>query len=878
MSSKVTCSSCGHSWNKSDSSKKDATICHICGKDNIMKGGGKASKYIQKIPETFDKGVATSDATAVKPIIKQKKQVGNYKKVDSTIADTIKNVVLPGWLPDNAKQLASKLIGDSRMSNNSLNDEQKVLLWDVMQNAKKRTGKADGGTEYEDYGGLGYGSSEDFNKWWNRGGVNANNILNSFTNPAYELSSTIGRGRYWTDPEDSNKMYYTDVYDWNPGEKSFAGSNLYQIARNALRNNEDKNLNKEKNENYRMNFELNAEDIEKIREKRNRPSEYYLDRNGGWLDKYNDGGPIQPNYNDASTSFPPNFVGQGYDTTGRNYSPAWGGQFEDGGELPNKPKGWLDKIDDVMSAPARGATWLATKALTGKGKYVDPSEAMHIKNPYAKMAVDMALDPTNLLGIGLAGKLSKIAKGSKILRPMDSVLGTLADGSKIIGRLDNAKRAHNVAEKAKKIDDLFDVRNIILDHKIFNAVELGAKDIKGATSLINDLIKQHPEQAAQIQKVAVSKIPGYKPTTLPVQKNNKTKAKPTQPVIYQKPEPTPQSTIDWMEGNGYAQEFAPEITTEQTQQSGTPNYGEVVDPRTGYTHMTRQGSPMYPLVGQPQMAMGGSMPGAVGFTYARTGGIPSNGKYAKKTKASAQNGMEMSYYQNGLDFRPKSISRNGSVIKDDMGQWNHPGEITEIGSNQITMQGVPYPVLGISDTGHTQMMYPNQEYQYNGKSVTEYPMAQNGGSFFDTIKAVGQFMLNQPDSNAENIAEIFDPFGVSSWDDVYRSINNPKDNLFDTGLEIAGAVPLGKLSKITKPGIHLTKYKGIDKALYKNLPRTKAANNTVKGIQTVGRTSDAYQAYDQYEQGGQLTKLDQLTNFTNYNTKQPGGWLDKYNN
>jgi hypothetical protein len=34
--------------------------------------------------------------------------------------------------------------------------------------------------------------------------------------------------------------------------------------------------------------------------------------------------------------------------------------------------------------------------------------------------------------------------------------------------------------------------------------------------------------------------------------------------------------------------------------------------------------------------------------------------------------------------------------------------------------------------------------------------------------------------------------------------------------------------------------------------------------------------YDKYEQGGQLTKLDQLTNFTNYNTKQPGGWLDKY--
>ena len=33
-----------------------------------------------------------------------------------------------------------------------------------------------------------------------------------------------------------------------------------------------------------------------------------------------------------------------------------------------------------------------------------------------------------------------------------------------------------------------------------------------------------------------------------------------------------------------------------------------------------------------------------------------------------------------------------------------------------------------------------------------------------------------------------------------------------------------------------------------------------------------------FEDGGslELTKLDQLTNFTNYNTKQPGGWLDKY--
>jgi hypothetical protein len=65
-------------------------------------------------------------------------------------------------------------------------------------------------------------------------------------------------------------------------------------------------------------------------------------------------------------------------------------------------------------------------------------------------------------------------------------------------------------------------------------------------------------------------------------------------------------------------------------------------------------------------------------------------------------------------------------IRDDRGQWAHPGEVTEIDSNDITMQGVDYPVLGISDTGDTQMMYPDQDYKFDGEKVTEYPMAQNG--------------------------------------------------------------------------------------------------------------------------------------------------------
>ena len=67
-----------------------------------------------------------------------------------------------------------------------------------------------------------------------------------------------------------------------------------------------------------------------------------------------------------------------------------------------------------------------------------------------------------------------------------------------------------------------------------------------------------------------------------------------------------------------------------------------------------------------QFAIGGSLPGAVGFTYARTSGAaPANGPYAKKTKASAENGTEMKFYQEGLDWQPRNISRDGINIADE---------------------------------------------------------------------------------------------------------------------------------------------------------------------------------------------------------------------
>ena len=130
-------------------------------------------------------------------------------------------------------------------------------------------------------------------------------------------------------------------------------------------------------------------------------------------------------------------------------------------------------------------------------------------------------------------------------------------------------------------------------------------------------------------------------------------------------------------------------------------------------------------------------------TALRTGRIPEQPNDVRETFLGARNASDvhnllnmdvipkqqdggMTYYQHGLDWKPKTISKNGSIIKDDRGQWAHPGEITEIGSNNITMQGVDYPVLGISDEGDTKMMLPGADYKFKGKKVTEIPMAQKG--------------------------------------------------------------------------------------------------------------------------------------------------------
>jgi hypothetical protein len=59
---------------------------------------------------------------------------------------------------------------------------------------------------------------------------------------------------------------------------------------------------------------------------------------------------------------------------------------------------------------------------------------------------------------------------------------------------------------------------------------------------------------------------------------------------------------------------------------------------------------------------------------------------------------------------------------------NNPYNV--ISSNQITMKGVDFPVLGIDDFGNRQLMKPGSDYTFPGNYVKEFPLRNMGKNRF----------------------------------------------------------------------------------------------------------------------------------------------------
>lgn len=98
-------------------------------------------------------------------------------------------------------------------------------------------------------------------------------------------------------------------------------------------------------------------------------------------------------------------------------------------------------------------------------------------------------------------------------------------------------------------------------------------------------------------------------------------------------------------------------------------------------------------------------------------------------------------FKNSELFKKKE---GGEIIKDNEGYWNPEnwGKVVEIDSPYITMQGVDQPLLGISDTGDVQYMEPGNDYEFDGTSVREYPVAQKGKAVQTSSRSTGPMKLS----------------------------------------------------------------------------------------------------------------------------------------
>jgi len=470
-------------------------------------------------------------------------------------------------------------------------------------------------------------------------------------------------------------------------------------------------------------------------------------KNGGWLDNYGK----RENANEGRSSAPKEWVGEGYSNVGRNYSPAWGGQFQLGGNV--YPVNYVPQAQDGITSEDNMlnniySKWPALKKLGDVFIKADESFTRD-KTGVGDIEFFSPNTPQVTYNNGYVAQNPGVDSYGILYNPSTN------DEQNI--RLD---MLHGMAEA--------DPRYRRLRNRFERAV--GRTDIKDEMNHWYNIDKEKGNAEDGREKWMDNYTDGQLRTLL-------------------------------FEGDRSKQNYSDE---EANQLLSNPRVKRKFNKLNNYLQ-------------KEEFAMGGSIPGSVGFTYARTNSpAPSNGPYAKKTKASAQNGQEMKYYQEGLDWKPKTISKNGGwldkyneggVIKDDMGQWAHPGEITEIGSNRITMQGVPYPVLGISDTGDQQMMFPGEEYKFKGKKVTEFPMAQDG-----------------------TMTPIYtqDPLKVERYQDSLQSYNNYYNKYLPEGIravnESNSVAETEKKFNNLKKNLHINDLLAIDSPVEKLLARKEHSN------------------------------------------------------
>jgi hypothetical protein len=242
-------------------------------------------------------------------------------------------------------------------------------------------------------------------------------------------------------------------------------------------------------------------------------------------------------------------------------------------------------------------------------------------------------------------------------------------------------------------------------------------------------------------------------------------------------------------------------------------------------------------------------------------------------------------------YKAVPTREDGGIIEDDRGQWEYPGEITKINSNKITMQGVDYPVLGISDTGDTQIMQPGQDYTYEGESVTEIPMMQDGG-----LMSYREPILNAKD---RFVQKQMNKFGDAKF--VNRALEIAEKQGYDYGADDGGpldAVRHAAMSASVAKNLKVPKVIGKYAPALDDAIRMGAANLMGFGYELsnfnegegflmdmknnyIGSDIGVMKNLTDEERAKKIAGMLKYNKLSIDNTKKPkkenGGWLSKYN-
>jgi hypothetical protein len=384
MKGKVTCSSCGWSWNKSDSSKKDMYICHECGRDNSnnMRNGGlldndsdipKAQKGNKTSPEYIDiskkYGIPQFTEEYINKAIELNKQYPGSKFVCDA-----------NGCADIASQAATGMGYDFGKANAWEYGNRSDILFtnpNYAEELKDPNGPLHNPTSYnvpKEFLGM-----QNVLVGLNR----KNNLLNAEGKKVGDVPNAqqIGAAANKQEANDSFDYANQDLYEGSRGYEHIG----YMLGNNNLLHGTAANKDHpaffvidDISDGVNLAGYGRYEPVEAISEptmiqnitnkiksisskaekalfgdptaNKITPPNSKKKENGGWLESYADGGSMQEhqeNYNDYEVSAPEGMIGDGYSNVGRNYSPAWGGQFKNGGKTDPPKNGVATRADSL---------------------------------------------------------------------------------------------------------------------------------------------------------------------------------------------------------------------------------------------------------------------------------------------------------------------------------------------------------------------------------------------------------------------------------------------------------------------------------------------------------------------------------------------------